>query len=156
LLLSVVPLKTPKPLDIAAIEKRRPVEFLQMGGGGFSYEGFGTRLICHDGPRNRKEAPSSVVELNDDGSVHAGRRMLIWAGRMNNKDVANLEIYERDMMRSLSWYVKLLRAEGVFGPLDVRVILDGMADAFISHVKPDRWPQANVRPVRDGTEGRGR
>lgn len=152
-LLSIFPLKPLKQsLDMRKIEPTRPDEFRPMGEGSVTFDGFGQTNIAYVGPGIVGNEPLSVVELSDEGIIHAAWKMVVHTARADKKDVINFAHVERTLLKQLAVYVKLLRVFGVHGPLEVRVLLHNVADAYLSPSEPLYWDHRRFRPLVDGTQ----
>jgi hypothetical protein len=151
--LSVVPLKPlPRPLDIAAIEQANPSRLIPIGRHRWHTEGYGRALVHHDGSRRgedgQAESPTTVLELNDDGSIFAAARMAAGTHRRGGARILSFEGAERDAFRYLTGYVGALRELRVEGPLEIRVTLLGVRDTYLHPANPLYADSSKFRPLK--------
>lgn len=130
LTLSVIPLKKPRRLDLAALDRDKAVaDFRPIRADSWSRDRYGRALVTHQtftDDFRRKGTPGTLAELTDGGSIFAADNWLKVSFSDNKEgEVVNVRMnaYEPETVWSLAGYLRMLRAIGVVGPLQVGLSL---------------------------------
>jgi hypothetical protein len=152
---TIIPIRPPVTLDFGEVDRNGDVKLRPIGATGYNTDLYGRSLMRHNGVRARggqpAEAPTTAVELNDQGAILAVVQLPIGASQHGRTRILHFENRERALYEGIAGYVRDLRRLGVSGPLEVGVLLSSVEATYLHPAEASAWDADRFRPLHHGT-----